>query len=292
MTPEARLKQIQLHISRMPSLSTTVAKVLEVCNNPNASANELNRVISLDPVLTGQVLKLINSAYYSLPNRISSLTRAIIMLGINTVKNLVLATSVLAAFKGSKSTSSFSVDDFWLHCLCVGTTSKEIARLHKVPAMEQEEYFVAGLLHDLGKLPMVTCFGDLYGKAIQDCLDGSTPLILAERARIGFDHCHIGRLIGAKWKLSHAMKHAIVHHHHPLEKGFEPSNLVYFVSLANQVAQRFQIGAAGDQHEDQLSIHSLCGRIGTMLDDILALKARIEQEIEKAKVFLRQSRKG
>ncbi|MDP2104936.1 MAG: HDOD domain-containing protein, partial [Desulfobulbaceae bacterium] len=79
---------IQAYIDRMPSLSTTVNKVLEVCNSPKTSANDLNRVISLDPVLTGHVLKLINSAYYSLPNQVSSLARAIIMLGLNTVKNL------------------------------------------------------------------------------------------------------------------------------------------------------------------------------------------------------------
>ena len=78
MTSEIRLKRIQQFIGRMPSLST-VAKVLDICNNPGASANDLNRVISYDPVLTAQVLKLINSAYYGLPNRITSLVRAIIM---------------------------------------------------------------------------------------------------------------------------------------------------------------------------------------------------------------------
>jgi len=75
----------------MPSLSTTVSKVMEICNAPATSSNDLNRVISIDPVLTGQVLKLINSAYYSLANRTTSLTWAIVMLGLNTVKNLALS---------------------------------------------------------------------------------------------------------------------------------------------------------------------------------------------------------
>ena len=88
MTPEVRLRAIQDYISKMPSLSTTVTKVMEICNKPDTSPNDLNRVISLDPVLTGQVLKLVNSAYYSLPNQVTSLTRAIIMVGLNTVKNL------------------------------------------------------------------------------------------------------------------------------------------------------------------------------------------------------------
>ena len=74
LTNEQRFKLVQRYIDKMPSLSTTVTKVLEICNKPNTSPNDLNRVISLDPVLTGQVLKLINSAYYSLPNQITSLT--------------------------------------------------------------------------------------------------------------------------------------------------------------------------------------------------------------------------
>ena len=90
---ERYLKKIQAYIARMPSLSTTVIKVLETCNDPRASANDLHRIISFDPVLTARVLKLINSAYYSLGVPITSLTRALVMLGLNTVKNLALSFS-------------------------------------------------------------------------------------------------------------------------------------------------------------------------------------------------------
>lgn len=93
------IKTIQRYIDKIPSLSTTVTKVLEVCNKADVSPNDLNKVISFDPVLTGNVLKLINSSYYSLPNHITSLTRAIIVLGINTVKNLSLTTAVLGTVK-------------------------------------------------------------------------------------------------------------------------------------------------------------------------------------------------
>ncbi|MCJ8501017.1 HDOD domain-containing protein [Desulfatitalea alkaliphila] len=292
MTPEARLKTIQLHIARMPSLSTTVAKVLEVCNNPFASPQELNRVISLDPVLAGQVLKLINSAYYSLPNRIGSLTRAIIMLGVNTVKNLVLATSVLAAFKGSKANALFAIDDFWAHSLCVGAATKEIARLDGVPPMEQEEYFVAGLLHDLGKLPMAACFADAYSRAMRRCREQEVPLFKAERQEVGFDHCQVGWLIGAKWKLNAAMQHAVVHHHQPLAEGCRPDRLLLFVSLANQMAHQFRIATAGDDYQDRLLIQELVERIGTDVATVAAMEPRVLAEVEKAKVFLKQSRKG
>ncbi len=92
---ERILAVIQTYISKMPSLPITVSKILQIANDPKTSPSDLNQVISLDPVLMGRVMKLINSAYYSLNNQITSLVRAIIMLGINTVKNLALSTAVL-----------------------------------------------------------------------------------------------------------------------------------------------------------------------------------------------------
>lgn len=125
-TKEELFRQLRDFIDRMPSLSTTVTKVMEVCNQPNTSPNDLNRVISLDPVLTGHVLKLINSAYYSLPNQVTTLTRAIIMLGLNTVKNLALSTAVLGTL-GKEKSECFSMDTFWTHSICTGVTAKAIA---------------------------------------------------------------------------------------------------------------------------------------------------------------------
>ena len=105
---ERYLERIRAYIARMPSLSTTVIKVLETCNDPRASANDLQRIISLDPVLTGRVLKLINSAYYSLGVPIISLARAIVMLGLNTVKNLALSFAILENLRCDGSFHVFS----------------------------------------------------------------------------------------------------------------------------------------------------------------------------------------
>ena len=140
----------------MPSLSTTVGKVLEICSRPDTAPNDLNKVISLDPVLTGQVLKLINSAYYSLMNKVTSLTRAIIMLGLNTVKNLALSTAIIRCVGQAKKSKSLPIKDFWAHSISVGVMAKLLAAEQGIPLVEREEYFVAGLLHDLGKVPFGT----------------------------------------------------------------------------------------------------------------------------------------
>ena len=138
LTGENRLRQIQQYISRMPSLSTTVSKVMEICNRPDASPNDLNRVISLDPVLTGLVLRMINSAYYSLPDQITSLARAIIMLGLNTVKNLALSTAILQTVGGKNSFKALSMDEFWTHSITVGVTAKAVSGLKGIPGMQRD----------------------------------------------------------------------------------------------------------------------------------------------------------
>ncbi|MBT8341075.1 MAG: HDOD domain-containing protein [Desulfatitalea sp.] len=291
MTSENRLIGIQKYISRMPSLSTTVTKVLEICNQPTSSANDLNRVISLDPVLTGQVLKLINSAYYSLPHRVTSLTRAIIMLGVNTVKNLVLATSVLATFKGSRTAGAFSMDDYWAHCLCVGATAKALAALKHVPKAELEEFFVAGLLHDLGKLPMMACFPERYDAAVINAAEQGISLDAAERIHVGFDHCHVGYLICAKWKLKPDMRQSITQHHQPAA-AIDLGMLVECVSLANQMALRYQIGGAGDTYSDDLLLQTLIKRLGIDVGAMDEMKFGIQEQIENARVFLKSNGKG
>ena len=133
---DAQRKQIEKFIRRIPSLSTTVGKVLEICSRADASPNELNKVIALDPVLTGQVLKLINSAYYSLVNKVTSLTRAITMLGLNTVKNMALSTAIIRTVSGAKKSKILPTKKFWAHSISVGVSAKILAQVKDIPLME------------------------------------------------------------------------------------------------------------------------------------------------------------
>jgi c-di-GMP-related signal transduction protein len=120
--------RINRFIQNMPPLPISVSKILEIAKDPTADAKKLNEVISIDPVLTGKVLKLINSAYYALPNQITSIVRAIIMLGINTVKNLALSTAVISTIKKDSNFQALDMDAFWRHSICVGVIAKEFAK--------------------------------------------------------------------------------------------------------------------------------------------------------------------
>jgi len=290
LTNEQRFALIHKYIERMPSLSTTVTKVLDICNSPSTSANDLNRVISLDPVLTGQVLKLINSAYYSLPNQINSLTRAIIMLGINTVKNLALSTAILGTM-GKHSFRSLSMDAFWTHSLCVGVMAKALAGLKGIPGMMQEEFFVAGLIHDMGKIPLNNCFAEEYRQSLELAAIEQGPLTRAEEMLLGFDHGLSGKMIAEKWQLSLALTEMLRFHHTPENASVENRQLVGVVALANTYANLFDIGSAGDRYPDLSRINELLPQVGLNWLDLSNLHLVVQQEIEKARVFLQVSRK-
>jgi HD-like signal output (HDOD) protein len=280
------LEQIQTYIARLPSLSTTAAKVMEICNNPEASPNDLNRVISMDLVLTGQVLKLTNSAYYSLRHPISSLTRAIVMLGINTVKNLVLSVAILEQMCAKQSFPALFVEDFWTHSLCVRVTAKYLSAAKGVPLSDQEEFFVGGLLHDLGKIPLNYQFPEKYFQALEMAKRTQRPLFHSEGVVFGFDHGAIGGLISKKWQLGSALIEALCFHHRPDDARENNHQLVFIVALADIFAQLLHTGS-GDK---MLVNNSLCGylleRVDVNWSFLYGLRDTVLSEISKAKIFL------
>lgn len=277
----------------MPSLSTTVTKVLEICNKPTTSPNDLNRIISLDPVLTGRVLKVVNSAYYSMDNEVTSLTRAIILLGLNTVKNLALSTAVLESMGGKKGLQfGLNMDDFWLHSLAVGVIARCLAVRKKVPIADREEYFVAGLLHDLGKIPLNQCYPEDYRQVVKTAGDADTSVYDAESGHLGLDHCVVGGMIADKWRLHQNIANVLRYHHHP-ERFSDPNrHLVMMVTLANFCANDWAIGSAGDGCVGQADIDQSLHEIQYSRSELGDIHESVFEEIEKAKVFLQLSPKG
>ena len=284
--PPSYLKDIRAYIARMPSLSTTAAKVLETCNNPQSSPNDLNRVISLDPVLAAQVLRLTNSAYYSLSHPVSSLTRAIIMLGINTVKNLVLSFAILEQLRKAKSFRALSAQKFWAHSLSVGVIAKCLAMARGVSLSDQEEFFVCGLLHDLGKIPLNCQFPDEYGQMLDLAKRSRWSLAHAESVVFGIDHSVIGGLIAKKWRLSRPFIEALEWHHQPDKSLPEHQQLVLIVALADIYSQLLDIGSCKAAPDGTAFAEYLLERVGVDWPTLYDMRDTVLAEIEKAKIYL------
>lgn len=279
---DAQRKQIEKFIRRIPSLSTTVGKVLEICSKVDASPNELNKVIALDPVLTGQVLKLINSAYYSLVNKVTSLTRAITMLGLNTVKNMALSTAIIRTVAGAKKSKVLPTKKFWAHSISVGVSAKLLAQVKDIPLMEREEFFISGLLHDLGKIP----FDDDYIHVLSMAKREQISLIEAERQLMGIDHQEVGLMIAEKWKLNKAISSCIGNHHDVDQLDEEYQRQAAFVALGNVYTGIYDIGFAGDLYPSEKEVEKLLDLTELNWLEFADIRDDIDIEIQKAQIFL------
>ena len=280
------VRRVRSYVGGMPSLPTTVAKILEVCNNPKTSPIDLDRVIQLDPVLMGRVLKLINSAYYGLGSQVTSLVRAIIMLGVNTVKNLALSTAVLDRVSSKKDFRALNMEGFWRHSLAVGVTAKFLAKRRGVDPKSVEEYFAAGLLHDIGKIPLNDALAEDYVRAMSIADREKLPLYAAEGRFLGIDHCAAGAIVAESWKLSGAIADTISWHHRLAEYLGEHGDILRTVAVADFYANREGIGFSGNRYPEKIppEVYEALGMQKSALEE---LEGPVNAEIEKAKVFLK-----
>lgn len=276
------IDKIIANVDKLPSLPTSVCKVMEVANNLKASPNDLSNVIKVDPVLTAKVLKLINSAYFSLPDQITNLNRAIILLGVNTIKNLAISTAVIGQFSKTKH-QLFDMDKYWKHCMAVAVMSKAFAVRMNIDKRFREEYFIAGLLHDIGEVVIVELFPDKLAP-IQERVQTGMTLEEAERDVMGSNHSEIGAALGRHWKISENLIAVIEEHHDPNIAGdFAP--IVLAVHVANIYSNQNAMGMPGGTVTPPApEIMTKLGLDETVVTDALA---HLTEELAKASAFLK-----
>ncbi len=268
----------------MPSLSPTASKVMQLANNINTPPPELTKVIKLDPVLSAKVLKLVNSSYFALPNEIVSLEKAVIMLGLNTIKNLALSAATLAQMEEKSMPDNFDSNGFWKHSLAVGVTAKLIAKKRNIDKKVIEDYFIAGLLHDLGILVEAKIFPEEFQRILLSI--ESISLYDAEDVILeGLNHCNIGKALAEKWALSEGLMQVMLGHHTPFDQG-EPTELTLSVYLANIICKNNSVGLVLDKPpiEADPKAYEKLGIDKSVDSEILEV---LEPEIVKATEFLK-----
>ncbi len=285
MIDKSTLIKINNFINNMPPLPISVSKILEITKNSNVDATELNNVITLDPVLTGKVLKLINSAYYSLPNQITSIVRAIVMLGINTVKNLVLSTAILSNVNDKNNFKALDASSFWRHSICVGVMAKHFAIKQNIDTKLVEEYFLAGLLHDIGKIPLNAVIPEEYIKCMTYSRQNKVPLYVAESNFFGINHSELGHRIAELWKLNKDIDLTILYHHNLDEVPQEYKKFISTISLANIVTNKSEIGFSGNKYPENKE-EEIFKTTGLNWDIIDKAEETAEESIKKAEIFL------
>ena len=219
-------------IIQLPTLPAVAQEVVEMVENPRTSASSLGRVIESDQALTGKVLKIANSAFYGFPKQIATVDFAIIVLGFDALKEIVISISLVSALQ-KKGDATFDARGFWDHSIYSGVIARRLAR--DLGYRVSGEVFVGGLLHDMGISALYQYFRNEYDE-IEELVENSRlPFIEAERQILGVTHAEIGGWLAERWNFPVHLVEAISKHHDPLEAKENP-DLVSIIHCADVMA--------------------------------------------------------
>jgi HD-like signal output (HDOD) protein len=230
-------------IDDLPTLPRTVLKITELVNDPKSSAKDLARVITEDQVLTARLLKLVNSSFYGFPQRISTVTGAIVLLGFDAIRSLLLATSVFDLFASRNRKKRLYQERFWDHSLGCAVGAKVIGNYLRHDKIE--ELFVSGILHDIGKIVEMMFLPDEFSKVVAAVNTENILMTTAENKVLGYNHAAVGKLLAIEWNLPVKLARVIAHHHQPHNAGSFALDAA-IVHLADIFCRALSIGYAGD----------------------------------------------
>ncbi len=230
-------------ISHIATLPEVTVKIIELVENPNSTAHDLHVIISNDPALSARVLKVVNSAFYALPGQIGSINRAIVLLGLNAVKNIAIAASLAKLFRGGRLTPDFAARDLWTHSMAVATAVKMLSE--RIRLGLPDEAFLAGLIHDIGVMVEMQARRAKLVQVLQRMKEHDERFRQAEMKVLGVTHEHLGQALCEKWKFPLFLQHVAGFHHRPLELTAESRTLASLVHVADVIAARAELGFAG-----------------------------------------------
>lgn len=224
-------------LNALPTIPNILKKLLKMLENPSTSLNDIGHFISHDPVITSKVLRMINSPIYGFPGRISSVNQAVILLGLNVVKGMLLSVSVYDIMKKV-------MVGLWEHSLACAIASRLMAK--KKGLKETEESSIAGLLHDIGKVALLLQFKDSYESAIKLAERKGFAIMEAEKEVFIIDHAKAGEWMSEKWSFPMNLIEIIGYHHKPnVSKNFPlETSIVHFADI---LVRGRGFGFAGDK---------------------------------------------
>jgi HD-like signal output (HDOD) protein len=277
-----RVAAIVEDVDSLPSLPSIVVKLIDVVNSSESCAEDAAALIEKDPALTSKMIRLANSAFYGIPRSISSVTSAVVVLGFNTIRSLVLSASVAKMFDGKHT---IDIDRFWKHSVVTAMASKIIVRhLMGVRMMDPESAFCAGVIHDIGMLIFSQYMANDYTRVCEYARANKIPLLEAEDKILGVNHAQMGKILAERWSLPSDLEYAIVYHHTPNEAD-KAVPLVNVIHLADNIAHDLGCG-----HWDGESRRPECASCRAELKigdaDYAKIMFNIESSLDKSQEFL------
>jgi len=241
VTPEDKKQIVDSavkEISHIATLPEVTVKIIELVEDPNSTAQDLHKIISNDPALCSRILKVVNSAFYGLPGQIGSINRAIVLLGLNAVKNIAIAASLSKLYRGGQLSPDFSAKDLWVHSISTAAAAKLVADAMKLGL--PDEAFLAGLIHDIGLIVEMQHDRQKLLDVVERLeVKGGVPsknMLEVEEQIFGATHQDFGRALCERWKFPKSFSYVTGSHHDPMELSSGNRTLACVIHVADRLA--------------------------------------------------------
>jgi len=277
-------------IDALPTPPIVFTQIQTILNNPNASALDIASILQEDAGISAKVLRLTNSAYYGLTRAVESIRQAVVIIGLDAIKNLVLTASVFDMFSSKQIDPEFQ-DYFWRHSLATAFGARLLARNLKGGGYDPESGFSAGLLHDIGKM-VISVYMPEERDRIKN-LKSLRPTIahVFEGEILGYNHTQVGAVLGDKWQLPDKLVEAIEFHHFPQATATEENRLPHLIHIANYLAKlTFDTDPEEKTIPFELPNEETLEMLGISDQDIMAFALPLREEYMKAETFVAMAR--
>ena len=268
-------------IEGLPSFPATHAEILKLANSDDTSSEDVADKLQLDSGLLATVFKIVNSAGYGFRKKVDSLQLAVTLLGLEELANIVMAAQVYDKLGDYDDGAGLDLKAFWRHSVGVGFASRAIS---KKVQQEAESAFLAGMLHDVGKIVLDRYFGDYYKGVMEIVEDGTTSIYTAEQEIMGITHAQIGGVLAGEWKFANNYVNTIIYHHKPKDAA-RYKRLVSLVHIADVITRQLEFGSGGDSTVPEVDPEAL-EQFSMQERGLQLLVEAVQEELEGADSFL------
>jgi len=280
--PESIAETIANQTIEIATLPEVTMRIVKVVQDPRSTAHDLHKIVSNDPALSARVLRVVNSAFYGLPGQIGSLDRAIMLLGLNAVKNISIAASLSKMFKQATRCDDFTGKDLWEHSVAVGAANKLITT--QMGLSLPDEAFLAGLIHDIGLVSLM----QFQGKKLPDIValaKAGVAFRKAEEEIVGASHTQIGMALAARWKFPRSFQYVAGYHHTPLELAQENRLLTTVSHVSDVICAQKGLGIRITVETNEVAPEFLA-ELGLTREQLEQITVNIEDELEVVRALI------
>jgi len=237
-----KVREVVAKMETLPSVPTLYAQITEVLQSPQASMQEIGDIISQDVGMTAKILQLVNSAFFGLPRKITRVSQAAGLLGLDTIRTLVLTAGVFKAFEQVKI-PGFDLDRLWEHSMGVGACARGLARHQALPLEAVDTASLAGMLHDAGKLVLAAALPEAFGEIMEKARKEDRPLWEVEQETLQTSHAEVGAYLMGAWGLPDAVVEALAFHHQPVKSHVYDVGPLLFTHVSDALSHAVDTGA-------------------------------------------------